>query len=172
MAKKKGKIQHDFIYSPLIVSVDPGKIAAYCIFREGKSSLGFGLIHCNQTEMIYSFLRKVGEGCDRPLLVTEDQFHLKSINSTKVLVERRMRWVVCAELLGWDVRIVHPASWQSQMFRGIAGETTKDKSIKLFKSEVGTEPQSHDIADAFAMGKFWLNGAKMKLEQEGRKSNV
>lgn len=171
-----------------MLSVDPGGDSGWAFWIDGEFQ-ECGLCDGRNSQKVFRLLsgiQKKDPKCRR-VLVIEDQFigdsrkRESNWNTGKKLIERRVRWQVLAELLGWEVFYVFPSSWQSKILKGVPGENTKTKSIFYASSLVGFSLEKlGDVADSICVGNFWLRReqgefpfpkkGKSKTKRKGRKN--
>lgn len=171
MKKKKTKI--NFRENPLVFSVDPGGSGAFSMFINGKF-IDWGIREHTEVLGIFRAMKAFDKQRINPnvapLLVIENQFvkpgESGNIKTSRILTERRMRWQVCAELLGWDVEVIFPSTWQAKTIRKLPGKNTKERSILFASQFSGRTPPTHDVADAFCIGYFWIQSAIQQSREE------
>ena len=73
------------------------------------------------------------DGCR--LLIIEDQYVGKNPQTAMRVVEARMRWEVAAEVLGWKIVRVKPATWQSKMVTSSSSVSKIDPLTRKQKSD-------------------------------------
>ncbi len=150
----------------LFVSVDPGGEGGWVAWVKGEIQ-NYGLMNGNNSQAIYRLIRGLNkpkwEG--HPVLVIEKQYMGRNskmnVQASIKLVERRTRWQVIAELFGWDIVFLAPASWQSKIIKRIPGNTTKERSMIAARQLLGDVEITHDVADAVCIGEYWR---KLKLD--------
>lgn len=112
---------------------------------------------------------------DVPVLAIETQFskvftdkHGTKHHNIKALLslhKAAMRWVIPAELAGWQVIEVAPSTWQSKMLGRASSQHSPSlaRAVWSVAQEItGGLPMTPDQASAVCIGQFVLD--KMKLE--------
>jgi hypothetical protein len=155
----------------MIISVDPGEHAAYCIWQE-MGGVYRPVYHARikdpSIDKCIFVMKDFLANWTGSTLVVEDQFFVPAaragrfrsapVNKVFVLIERRTRWQHAAQLLGAEVALVLPSKWQKGANK-YPGETSKERTRKLVLDRYGIdlpERKDGDEADAIGIGDWYI----------------
>lgn len=158
----------------IYLGIDPAKSSGYALLDgpHGKDPLRLasGVLRFSMRESYYRQIARVLRGLpaapekvciESPVLYFEkdERGHLKPRNlmGYRTHAGTMALWIDAVfEVFHLRAEIVMPSEWQSVIFRGVMGETTKAKSRAFCAMKWDYRPEIDDEADALCIA-FWLH---------------
>lgn len=145
------------------MSVDPGKKAGWSVFVDDK----YNESGCCGGDLYRDFeeIKKLLNKHNPDQLIIETQYIGKFTNGLITLVERRCVWQVLGMLLGCEITLVYPPSWQSHF--GLKTDKKiksnykrkkdfKNRILEFAKKKIGKDTMEYDESDATLIGAYFI----------------
>ena len=160
----------------VLLAVDPATRSGWARFTNGRLT-EFGVVEPTSGATVAGLRAGITTGLLRreagdALLVVEEHSHPRSRLTARRLAEARRTWEVIAEYLGWRVERVNAQEWQGKMLGSGTSATRKRRAqavawdtlvkVGLWPLPSRLEEVNEDVADAIALGLYWLRRATLE----------